>query len=136
MNRSWFMAFCAKLRYYQMCIVSYMKRGRQMGRNIIGLYTRVHHSFLPACRYFCCILRGDLSMEYVAFDYNEPTNQCWKAICQGCFFFAMFESVLQQYLCLHIGCQSIENIETLRAIVYNKNGHTFTKYNRFTDWEV
>lgn len=22
-------------------------------------------------------------MEYVAFDYNEPTNQCWKEICQG-----------------------------------------------------
>lgn len=55
----------------------------------------------------------------------------WKAICQGCFFFAMFESVLQQYLCLHIGCQSIENIETLRVIVYNKNGHTFTKHKRF-----
>lgn len=67
-------------------------------------------------------------------NYNKSSD--WKAICQGCFFFAMFESVLQQYLCLHIGCQSIENIETLRAIVYNKNGHTFTKYNRFTDWEV
>ena len=25
-------------------------------------------------------LRGDFSMEYVAFDYNEPTNQRWKEI--------------------------------------------------------
>ena len=73
---------------------------------------------------------------YAQFNGRSRRKEYWKAICQGCFFFAMFESVLQQYLCLHIGCQSIENIETLRAIVYNKNGHTFTKYNRFTDWEV